>query len=308
MFFLLLHIVFASSFTLLIKYTQQRAREDVVVVGSINYIVAALAVWPVFLSVQSGPVSLPAVLTGAALGTTYFVAFFFVIFAIKTVGASSTTVVSVLSILIPISLAAVWYGESPSFNQSLGIGLALLSLLLITGGRKPADRNLVRLKQQLATDHDQPEDTGQANPRPWLVPIVLLTFFMLCGLNRVYQDAFKHLSTPDQRPAFLAAAFLMAAIPSLVVLIRRGRVPLPTEFAIGVPMGLANCLQTFFVLRALQQLEGFIVFTLASCGAIVLTTVVAVGLMGERISRRAQLGISLAVVALVLLRWLPGNG
>ena len=307
MVFLLFHILFASSFTLLIKFAQQRTAVDVVTVGAINYIVAALAILPVFVTTNPTPISGVALMTGGAMGTTYFIAFFFVIYAIRTVGASSTTVVSVLSILLPISLAALWYAEYPSRGQTMGIGLALASLLLITSGKKPADRNLQKIKAsrpRTPTDSDGKSSPASSTP-VWVVPTVLLVFFCLCGMNRVFQDTFKHFSTGDQRPAFLIAAFTMAGIPSSVVLLRRWRVPSRSEFAIGIAMGLANVLQTFFVLRALQHLQGYIVFTLASCGAIVLTTVVATGMMGERISRRAQLGISMAVVALVLLRWLP---
>jgi len=70
-------------------------------------------------------------------------------------------------------------------------------------------------------------------------------------------------------------------------------------------LGISNVLQTYFMLRSLQELPGYIAFTLASGGAIVFTTLSAVGFMGERLSRKTQIGIGLAVVALVLLRWLP---
>ena len=299
MIFLLLHIVFASSFTLLIKFAQQRGNVHVVSIGAINYIVAALAIWPVFLVANPSPVSIHALWTGGAMGATYFIAFFFVTYAIRKVGASSTTVVSVLSILLPISLAAMLYQEYPSRGQAIGIGLALFSLLLIAVGRTPNQRRALPTRQ--------PEDRRDQKSRTWVVPLILAVFFVLCGMNRVYQDAFKHLSSGEHRPAFLVAAFTTASIPSLVVLIRRRSIPLRAELGVGLAMGLANVLQTFFVLRALQYLEGYIVFTLASCGAIVLTTMVATLIMGERLSRQAQLGIGLAVVALVFLRWLPGG-
>ena len=92
MVFLLFHILFASSFTLLIKYAQQRGNEDVVTVGAINYIVAALAILPVFLATNPAPVAPVALMTGGAMGTTYFIAFFFVIYAIRTVVLEAPTV------------------------------------------------------------------------------------------------------------------------------------------------------------------------------------------------------------------------
>lgn len=289
MFFLILHVIFASSFTLLIKGAHQR-QADVVTVGAINYITAAVAAVPFFLVSNPWPVSWGAVWTGGSMGLIYFIAYFFVIFAIQMVGASSTTVVSVLSILMPIGFAALFLDESPTLAQSMGIGLALFSLLLI-GGKRPTDESAVG------------ETTS--NPNAWWI---LLVFFLLCGLSRMAQDGFNYVSQPDQRPAFLLSAFVVASIPSMTVLLWRRHRPRPLEWGLGIFMGLANVSQTLFILQALEVLESYIVFTLASGGAIVLTTLVATGLMGERLSRRASFGISLAVVALILLRWLPNAG
>ena len=47
--FLLFNVVFASAFTLIIKLVQVRKREDVITVGAINYIVAAVWIAPEFL-------------------------------------------------------------------------------------------------------------------------------------------------------------------------------------------------------------------------------------------------------------------
>lgn len=300
---LLAHVIFASSFTLWIKWAQQRSTADVVTIGAINYIVAALCLLPFFWAQNPAPVSGAALVTGSSMGAVYFVAFFFAIFSIRTVGAASTTVVSVLSILMPIGVAAVWYDERPTLYQSLGIGLALVSLLLIGGSRSRTPRH----GPGVLTPPQTPAAGYQvaAPPPPWLVPLVLVGFFLLCGLSRVSQEAFKYVSQPDQRPAFLVGAFLTAAIPSATVLVGKWRRPRRIEWGVGLAMGVANALQTLFLLRALEHLAGYIAFTLASGGAILLTTIVATACLGERLNRRTQMGISLAVVALVLLRWLP---
>ena len=78
------------------------------------------------------------------------------------------------------------------------------------------------------------------------------------------------------------------------------------EFVIGSLMGLANILQTYFVLMSLHYFAGFIVFPVTSAGSIVLTTLVATGLLGERLNRRTLVGIMVSVVALFLLYWVPG--
>lgn len=286
--YLLLHIVFASAFTLFIKWTHVRGREDVVTVGAINYVVAAIAILPVFLLYNPQPVSIGALWTGASMGAVYFIAFFFAFYSIKKVGASSTTVVSVLSILFPIGFTAIVWHEIPNFVQTVGIGMALLALLLIGA----------------QTNRSAADEHNPSTPA-WIVPAVLIAFFLLCGCSRLSQEAFKHVSPPGHRSAFILSAFAIAAVPSLVFLIRRRRYPRPMEIAFGISMGLANILQTYFILQALQRFEGFIVFPVASAGGLVLTTLVATGLLGERLNRRTCAGIMMSVIALFLLYWVP---
>ncbi len=280
MFYLALQILFASAFTLIIKWVQIRKRENIVTVGAINYIAAFLSVIPVILTDDVVGFSTAAIWTGGSMGAVYFVAYFFAIYCIKTVGASSTTVVSVLSILFPITMAAFIWDEIPSGMQTMGIGLALVALLLIG------------LKDQ----------TERKSPKPWLVPSVLLGFFLLCGCSRLSQETFKHFHQPEQRPTFLLTAFGVAAVPSLILLIYRHRRIELTELGFGVLMGLANVLQSFFILKCLQYYPGYIVFPVVSAGAIVLTTLLATRLLQETLSVRTYAGITVAVFALFMLQ------
>lgn len=283
MLYLLLQVVFASAFTLFIKWAQVRGREDVISIGAINYIVAAVSVLPIFLLYNPLPVSLGAVGTGGSMGVIYFIAFFFAIYAIKSVGASSATVVSVLSILLPIGVAALIWHERPNLWQSGGICLALLALLLIGG------------------QTNQSPKSSDERVRKWVIPLVLFSFFLLCGFSRLAQDTFKHVSQPEQLPAFLISAFGIAGTASIVMLIQRRRRVLPMEIVFGVSLGLANILQSHFILKSLESYEGFIVFPVTSAGAILLTTFVATLLLGERLNGRTYVGIAISVVALFLL-------
>lgn len=220
------------------------------------------------------------------MGAVYFIAFFFAIYSIRKVGASTTTVVSVLSILMPIGFAAIMWQEKPDLVQSIGIGMALLALTLIGAQKNP---------------HPSDFETKSR----WMVPVVLFSFFLLCGFSRLSQEAFKHVSSPEHRPTFILAAFTIAAIPSLIVLIHGKRMPTAMEWFIGFLMGISNNLQTYFVLLALHYFEGFIVFPVTSAGGIVLTTLVATSLLNEQLNKRTYVGIAIAVVSLFLLYWIP---
>jgi multidrug transporter EmrE-like cation transporter len=115
------------------------------------------------------------------------------------------------------------------------------------------------------------------------------------------------VSLPDHRPAFILTAFTIAAIPSVGVLLYYRKIPKPMEFLIGAMMGLSNILQTHFILKSLEYFEGFIVFPVTSAGGIVMTTLVATGLLGEKLNGRTYVGIVVSVIALFLLYWVPGS-
>lgn len=291
-----LYVVFSSLFTLCIKWVHVRGKGDIVAGGAINYIVAALitAVWFVIDGQQSGDV--PAMIAGGSMGAVYFIAFFFVIWCVRVVGASSTSVVSVLSMLIPIVFAAIVWQDQPSVLQSAGIALALLSLILIAV--KPAKQTTIA----------KPEaDDEKAKSSAWTATLILGGFFLLCGLSRVAQEAFKHVSPDTQKPTFLLAAFAVTAIPSAILLLWRRHRILAEEAIVGITMGVANGSQVWFTLKALDLMPGFIFFPVSSAGAIIFTMFCAVLFLEEKISRRALIGIGIAVVALVMMNFSPAS-
>ena len=301
MIYLFLQAVFSSCFGLLIKWVGNRNRaavpmvnkaEDIFVVGAINYIVAAIAIAPEFFQNDVGSLSSGALISGGAMGAIYFIAYFFVIYAIKWVGVSATSVVGVLSILMPITLAAFIWEQKPNELQIAGICMALLALTLI-GGKKGG----MQAKSGGANDEE----------RPWFASIVLFTFFLLCGGSRISQEAFKHVSVESQRPTFLFTAFVVASIPSVILLlhylfVRKHHFKLG-EIVFGIGLGISNIVQSHFILKSLEIMPGFIVFPVTSAGAILITTLVAVSLLGERLNFRTYVGIGIATVALFLLNW-----
>lgn len=307
---LILHIVFSSAFILLIKWAQIRKSEDQVTIGAINYIVAAVTVVPVFFLNRPEQLSLGAIWTGGSMGLIYFLTYFLVVFAVRKIGAASTNLVSAMSILVPIVFAAIYYLEMPTTFQTIGVGLALVSLTLV--GFQSKHEPLI----EVASDEDRRAKTsvanrGSENPvfdsQLWIL-LVLFVFFLFCGLARIAQEAFKHVveleqqPVPVQRATFGLAAFVTAALPSLLVLFfRRKKIHL-SELGFGCAMGITNILQTLLILAALQQFAGFIVFPLASAGGVVLVALVASAMLEESLTRAMIVGISLSVLAVFLLQ------
>lgn len=293
MIYLALYVIFSSVFTLCIKWVHVRGREDVITTGAINYIVAAVIIAPWYYLDGRQTQDTAAMWLGGSMGAMYFVNFFFVIWCVRVVGVSSTTVVGVLSMLIPIIFAALVWESVPQMLQVAGIGLALVSLVLI--GLKPA-------RQQPLGNKLPDEKANQSEASTALKStLVLGIFFLLCGGSRIVQEAFNFKSDVSQKPTFLLSAFVISSMPSTIVLLYRRRKVLPMEAVIGIIMGVANVSQTWFTLKSLEKLQGYIFFPVSSAGGIIFTMIVAVLFLQERISQRAFIGIAIAVVALVLM-------
>ena len=281
MIYLLLNIVFGSLFVLCIKWVQVRNREDIITIGMINYIAGAFASLPEFVQSHPSVVTPEALVTGGLMGGCYFIAFFFVVYAIKWIGVASSNVIGALSILCPILAGIYIWRETPNLFQTWGVGLALLALSMIGGAAgKPLPLN-----------------------RKWIVPLILVSFFLLAGISRLSQEAFRHLCDAEERPVFLFTAFSLAAIPSAVVLGLRKKRIVWREWGIGALLGTTNILQSHFILKALKEFPGYIVFPVVSAGGLIFTTLVATWLLEERLTRRAYFGIGFATIALLLLNW-----
>lgn len=277
--YLVLHVVLSSFFLLIFRWIQ-RQPYDFYTVGAVNYIAGAGVAGLFILARGSFASGWAAGLCGAANGIFYFAAFFFLPFLLKFKGAALTAVVTRLSILLAVLLGIVVWEGWPTPAQTIGIALACVSLVLV-GGR--------------AVLADVPE----LPPRTF---IVLVGFFLVAGGSRLAQEVFKHTAQTGQISAFIVIGFSLAAAASVVVLLKRQKMPTGPELLIGGVIGVTNVAQTAFVLKALEHFQGYIVFPLSSAGGLVFTTLVAVLLLKEQLTGLSYAGIGLAVASLALLQ------
>ena len=107
MLFLVLQIVFMSSFAIQIKYYQATHR-DLFVIGAMNYTAAAVlaAFWVLYKG--SFKIDTATWITGTQCGIAYVVSYFFLISSVKSNGLSITWSVVRLSVLVPI-LFSIFY-------------------------------------------------------------------------------------------------------------------------------------------------------------------------------------------------------
>ena len=73
------------------------------------------------------------------------------------------------------------------------------------------------------------------------------------------------------------------------------------DYPPGLVLGALNVLINLFLLGALEQLPGAIVFPVSSAGGVLLVTVSSAFLWRERLGRAALSGVAVSIVALILI-------
>ena len=94
----------------------------------------------------------------------------------------------------------------------------------------------------------------------------------------------------------------MTAAGSLVLLIARRIRPTARDLAAGAILGVANAVQVFVLLRALDRLPGFLVFAVTGAGGVIGTALMSYVILRERPRGLRGLGVGVAAAALVLLQ------
>ena len=261
MLILFLHIVLLSTFELIVKRGLIR-QMDMVTIGTLNFVFAA----PLGLLLLSGQKSSTfgwATLgLGILMGACYFTSYFFVLYSIDHQGVAATRAFMQLALLVPIIFSVFWWNERPQGTQTLAIFVALGSLILLD-----ARGDLAR---------------GMRASLRWN----MVGMLVLVGTARVAAKAFTEMEVPEETSFFLIAVFASSGIAATVRLLIRRPAISPRAWVWGSGLGAMNVIQALFLVRALHQLPGIIVFPAAACGSLALTTLAATLLLGERPTSR----------------------
>lgn len=212
---------------------------------------------------------------GAALTVRYF-------------GVTVSQIMQRMSILLTVPFAILAYGESASWGKIVGVALALASIVLVNWPQKSIENKQVAQKSRL------------------LLLIPLATWLLAAVIEILFIRVQKEGLTNPNDPTFITTIFGTAGVVGLALCIfgwLTKRLTFSWKNAIaGVALGIPNYGSMFFLLMALGSgLEGSILFPVLNVAIIFATTVGAVWLFHERLSRLNWFGIALALAAIGLI-------
>ena len=268
-----------AAFAILFKYFDRHAIPLFPAI-TINYIVAFICgllfnpPWGV------GDISLlwtPAI----GLGCLFVTVFTLTGLSAQKAGAARTTIAGRMSLVLTVVGTLFLFRERVGLLGWIGIGAALLGLLLVT--RKDGDN---------------------ADKRSRLLPFLI---FLGSGICDVAVNALQRIRTTTlNEAAFTTMCFGSASCVSLLVLfVRKEHNALVHRGAWigGILLGVVNYASLLFLIAALGagELPASSIFPLMNIGAILFSTTAAIILFRERLSVRQWIGITLCVVALVFI-------
>jgi drug/metabolite transporter (DMT)-like permease len=230
---------------------------------------------------------------GGGVGALLIAGFYLLAYATDVAGMSLAVGVTRVSVVIPFLASWLVWDEVPSAAQGAGMILAAVAFFLI------------------ARKHRSPT-AGEEGATPfdgvdWYAFGVLLLTFCSGGAVDLSMKTFEEgFGATNSRVLFLLLAFGMAFLIGAVLVavraLRFGQWPTWRAVGWGVLLGVANYGSLEFILRAIAELPGPFVFPANNIAIMVLSAVVGVYGWNERLSRANQVGLGLAVLALVLLR------
>lgn len=209
---------------------------------------------------------------------------------VQSFGVVTGSIFQKMSLIAPVMIAIIWYGESASLLKVLGIALSVASILVIS------------LSKQKMADNDKSK--ADRNGMLWLFPIGTLIGSCFIDSSLFYVDRTGLASSLDID--FLASLFFFAGCFGAVLAIKQWFVDgigyRKKDIIAGFALGIPNFFSIYFLLKVLSNgMDGSVVFPINNVGILVCTALMGILLFGEKMTMQKSLGFAMAVLAIVLM-------
>jgi drug/metabolite transporter (DMT)-like permease len=218
-------------------------------------------------------------------GVILAVNFFLLAYTAQRAGVAVAALASRLSVAIPAVLAFLLYGDSLNVVKVVGLAAALMALYLCTAadGRLPSDRSLsIKL----------------------LPPLLFLAFG--CYFTIIKYAQVHYLNESTYHP-YVMAGFLFAFLTSVIIGAAR-KLLVVRHFRIGhalagVLLGAVNYIAVYALIKmlALAGWQSSQLYPIYSVGVVGVSTLLAIILFGERLSKMRAVGLFVGLVSVALL-------
>jgi drug/metabolite transporter (DMT)-like permease len=278
MHFLLLTVICSTSIALILKYSDTKKGEPIVLLAG-NYLIATVTALIFLIFNETRIFSFQALIFGSVLGLLFVLSFFAYAKAISFAGTGLATTSSRLSVIIPILLSIIIFDEQPKVIHVVGFVFTLMTFILF----------------YLSVKGNHKEGEGI------LKYLFLLAVFVGIGINDFAMKLFKGWRTESEEPYFVLFIFASAFIYSTIYIILK-KIKINRHTATwGLVLGIPNVFSTIFLLAALAILPAILVYPFMNVGIIILTTILAFIIWKEKLNRWGIFAFFSGSIAILLL-------
>ena len=222
------------------------------------------------------------------MGVLFLAGFYSASLASQLAGVSVTSVASKMSMVIPIIFSLFFMkieSKDFSFLNYVGIVLAVLSIYLASI-RKRSGGN-------------------QAVIKGYLLLLPFAVFIFGGAIDTLINFSNHYYLIPENQDSFPIILFACAATIGIIIMIAKRSKPKLKNIIGGICLGIPNFFALLFAFKALSVFEnnGAVFFPIYNVGIIMASTVGAMILFREQLSKINYLGLGLSVLALYLLSY-----
>ncbi len=212
-----------------------------------------------------------------ATGVLFIVNFFLYSYSLNKNGMGVSVAAMRLSLVLPVIVSLFIYGEFLEPQNYIGILAVFLALILLV----PFSRSINKFHL-----------SGS-----------LLLLFTLNGLVDVLLKIYdRELAEIFPKNLFLFLVFASSCIAGVVYLILNKSFKFNrSSIFYGILIGIVNLYSSFFLLLALENLSGALVFSATNMLTVFFGTVLGIIYWKDKLQTKQKWGLSLAIVAIILL-------
>jgi drug/metabolite transporter (DMT)-like permease len=278
MFALISTIICSSSIALILKYNDTRDGNPLLLLAG-NYFVAAIISSGYVIANDQATLSFETLVFGILLALLFVASFFAFAKAVSAAGTALATVSSRLSVIVPLLLSIIIYGEEPTLYQFIGIFIALMTIALFYFSLK----------------------TDGSQKLHFIDYFYLLAVLIGIGLNDFAMKVFNQWRPLADKSYFIMIIFSAATVYTFIVIMIK-KIPLNKTVLIrGGILGIPNMFSTFFILLALAQLPAIVVYPVTNIGIILLTTLGAALIWKEKLNTYGKFALISGIIAIIFL-------
>ncbi|MCD6065436.1 MAG: hypothetical protein K0S33_262 [Bacteroidetes bacterium] len=221
------------------------------------------------------------------LGALFISIFYFISLTAQKINIAVASVANKMSVVMPVIIAFIIYGDAITAFKIVGIILALASVYLTT---RPSS------------------GTQTSTGKLWVLPLVV---FIGSGIiDALVNYASKRLiHSPKDDALFTGFGFYIAGCIGVLwllfmVLVKKEKLVFKSIIA-GILLGIPNFFSIYFILKALSSnvLESSQLYPVANVFIVILSSLGGILFFKEKLNKLNYLGIALSVFALFLITY-----